>query len=138
MQINKPLACAKATKLLKNLLSLAMGIKKWWNLDSETPRECIQLGRSCAESSKNSSTRIQSSWKMFWKKTVSEKKKKFHSRTSPVTLMRTATYDSRAYSKNFDQGTGWMDPDNLSRSFSARFADPSNVLRNVRMDSLLD
>ncbi|KAF5461578.1 hypothetical protein F2P56_017662 [Juglans regia] len=114
-----------------------MGIKKWWNLDSETPHECIQLGRSCVESSKNSSTQIQSRWKLFWKKTKSEKK--FPGRTTPaVTLMRAATYDSKTYSKNFDQGTGWMDPDNLSRSFSARFADPSRVLRSVRMGSLLD
>ncbi|KAG2691775.1 hypothetical protein I3760_08G023100 [Carya illinoinensis] len=137
MHIDRPLVCVKGTKLLKNLLCLAMGIKKWWNLDSETPHECIQLGRSCVESSKNSSTQIQSRWKMFWKKNICEKKK-FPGRTTPVTLMHTATYDSKTYSKNFDQGTGWMDPDNLSRSFSARFADPSRVLHTVRMGSLLD
>ncbi|KAF2286930.1 hypothetical protein GH714_035619 [Hevea brasiliensis] len=37
-------------------------------------------------------------------------------------------YDADEYSQNFDEGTGWAEPDNLSRSFSARFADPSRIL----------
>jgi len=36
-------------------------------------------------------------------------------------------YDQHTYSQNFDQGTAIDEPDNLSRSFSVRFADPSIV-----------
>ncbi|GAB2293550.1 hypothetical protein Dimus_027757 [Dionaea muscipula] len=36
-------------------------------------------------------------------------------------------YDPHTYSQNFDEGYGtWADPDNLSRSFSARFAVSSS------------
>ncbi|XP_054799506.1 uncharacterized protein LOC129303939 [Prosopis cineraria] len=36
------------------------------------------------------------------------------------------TYNQQTYSLNFDQGLGWMETDNLCRSFSARFAVPSS------------
>lgn len=38
-----------------------------------------------------------------------------------------AVYDSESYSKNFDQGLEWMEPDNACRSFSARFAVPARI-----------
>ena len=52
-----------------------------------------------------------------------EKKKLFESAT-PFQV----PYDPYTYSQNFDQGTALDEPDNLSRSFSVRFADPSRVL----------
>ncbi|KAF2286929.1 hypothetical protein GH714_035576 [Hevea brasiliensis] len=53
-----------------------------------------------------------------------EKKKKIFS----ASVSSQASYDADEYSQNFDEGTGWAEPDNLSRSFSARFADPSRIL----------
>ncbi|KAG6471995.1 hypothetical protein ZIOFF_069450 [Zingiber officinale] len=38
------------------------------------------------------------------------------------------TYDLQTYQQNFDEGAAWAEPDNLCRSFSARFAIPSGVL----------
>lgn len=40
-------------------------------------------------------------------------------------------YDAYSYAQNFDDGAAWVEPDNLSRSFSARFAVPSRVLQRV-------
>ena len=62
-------------------------------------------------------------WRALWRKIRGDKKKVF---SSPVTME--GIYDPDTYSQNFDQGAGWMEPDNLCRSFSARFADPSRIL----------
>ncbi|KAL2243350.1 UNVERIFIED_CONTAM: hypothetical protein Sindi_0453000 [Sesamum indicum] len=35
--------------------------------------------------------------------------------------------------ENFDQGSIWADPDDLSRSFSARFAVPSTIFDKNRL-----
>ncbi|KAI4376624.1 hypothetical protein MLD38_014366 [Melastoma candidum] len=35
------------------------------------------------------------------------------------------SYDSYTYSQNFDQGVARDEPENISRSFSVRFADPA-------------
>ncbi|XP_020097002.1 uncharacterized protein LOC109716097 [Ananas comosus] len=40
-------------------------------------------------------------------------------------------YDASTYAQNFDEGAAWGEPENLSRSFSARFAVPSRVLRRL-------
>ena len=40
-------------------------------------------------------------------------------------------YDSDSYAQNFDDGEAWVEPENLSRSFSARFAVPSRVFQRV-------
>ncbi|GLT67495.1 hypothetical protein SLA2020_398000 [Shorea laevis] len=112
-----------------------MGIKKWWNLDSGRGGESIQLGgRYYYSQSNNTQAQAQThpKWQMFWKK-IKRERKRFPISSHQVTLR--TSYDPNTYSKNFDQGTGWMEPDNLSRSFSARFADPSNVLR---INCLLD
>lgn len=53
-----------------------------------------------------------------------KKKKKLFESASPFQV----PYDQYTYSQNFDQGTALDEPDNLSRSFSVRFADPSIVL----------
>jgi len=62
-------------------------------------------------------------WKVLWMKLKKEKKKLFESASSsPLQL----PYDPYTYSLNFDRGTAKDEPDNLSRSFSAKFADPSS------------
>ncbi|KAG5009349.1 hypothetical protein AAZX31_07G083300 [Glycine max] len=60
-------------------------------------------------------------WKVLWMKLKKEKKKLFESASSPLQV----PYDPYTYSQNFDQGTAKDEPDNFSRSFSVRFADPS-------------
>lgn len=63
---------------------------------------------------------------MFWRKTNGGKKRIL--KASLVTSVQ-ASYDPDEYSQNFDQGTDWTKPEDLSRSFSARYADPSRVLQ---------
>lgn len=62
---------------------------------------------------------------MLWIKIKKKKKRLFDCSTyTPVHL----PYDPHTYAQNFDQGSSWADPDNLSRSFSARFAVSSRIL----------
>lgn len=63
-------------------------------------------------------------WKLLWMKLKKEKRKIFES-DHPV--QPHVPYNPYTYSQNFDQGFAWDEPDNLSRSFSMRFADPSSV-----------
>ncbi|XVE71075.1 hypothetical protein DITRI_Ditri10aG0121000 [Diplodiscus trichospermus] len=93
-----------------------------WNRQNSV-RETIKLGRSNTQRSRDD--RSKPKWMTFWKKFRRERKKIFSS--SPVAFQ--ASYDPDEYTQNFDQGTGWAEPDNLSRSFSARFADPSRISR---------
>lgn len=62
-------------------------------------------------------------WQMLWRKIKRDKKKIFGS--NPIVG---CVYDEESYSMNFDKGIGWMEPDNLPRSFSSRYADPSRIL----------
>ncbi|XVF48488.1 hypothetical protein PTKIN_Ptkin03bG0194600 [Pterospermum kingtungense] len=94
---------------------------KIWNRQSSS-RETIKLGRSNTQRGKDD--RSKPKWTTFWKKFT---RKKIFTNSSPVAFQ--ASYDPDEYSQNFDQGTGWAEPDNLSRSFSARFADPSRISR---------
>ncbi|CAA0839089.1 Unknown protein [Striga hermonthica] len=43
------------------------------------------------------------------------------------------TYDEHSYSQNFDPGFLCADPDDLSRSFSARFAVSSRIFEKPRL-----
>lgn len=42
-------------------------------------------------------------------------------------------YDPESYMQNFDDGEGTLEPDNLFRSFSARYADPSRSGRRKQL-----
>lgn len=92
---------------------------KVWNRQ-KSGRETIKLGRSYTQRGKDHDRSKPMKWTTFWKKFTRERKKIF---SSSVAFQ--VSYDPDEYSQNFDQGTGWAEPDNLSRSFSARFADPS-------------
>ncbi|XP_021637681.2 uncharacterized protein LOC110633404 [Hevea brasiliensis] len=101
---------------------MAMSFKNWRN---SSCRETIYLGRNQLQvKGEKDEANYKPKWHKFWRKIYREKKKIF---SAPVTLQ--ASYDPDDYSQNFDQGTGWAEPDNLSRSFSARFADPSRILQ---------
>ncbi|CAK8568803.1 unnamed protein product [Lathyrus sativus] len=71
-------------------------------------------------------------WQKIWRKVKRDKKKVFNYASSSGSASRVdidgVCYDEETYSMNFDQGTGWMEADNLPRSFSARYADPSWIL----------
>nr|KYP46907.1 hypothetical protein KK1_031478 [Cajanus cajan] len=61
------------------------------------------------------------SWRTFWRKIKREKRRLVH-----------VQYDPSSYSQNFDDGFA-TDPDNISRSFSARFAVPSKFFEKSEM-----
>ncbi|CAN1841686.1 hypothetical protein LINPERHAP1_LOCUS36567 [Linum perenne] len=88
--------------------------------------ETIHLGRS------KSVHNYQSLWQSFCRKISRRKRMIFgavfctSAATAPAAMQG---YDAEDYSKNFDQGIGWEEPDNLPRSFSARFADPSRMFQ---------
>ncbi|XP_004506927.1 uncharacterized protein [Cicer arietinum] len=59
------------------------------------------------------------SLKTLWRKIKREKKRRNFKSSSPAFV-----YDPSSYLQNFDDGYMTEDPDNFSRSFSARFAAP--------------
>ena len=82
----------------------------------------VRLGRGLDDMKSTESGKLR--WKLLWRKFRKEKRKVFHSWGSVE-----VTYDPYSYSQNFDQGSLWDEPDNdnLSRSFSARYAVPSRI-----------
>ena len=67
------------------------------------------------------------SWKALWRKIKRERRRFF--RPSPVFHVQ---YDPTSYLQNFDDGYS-TDPDNVSRSFSARFAAPSKIFGKIEV-----
>lgn len=99
-----------------------MGIKEWYGSRSPTPS--TRLGQP----------KPPPKWQILLQKFKKEKKKSFSSGTV-ISHSQQTSYDPKTYSKNFDRGMGWTESDNMSRSFSARFANPSRVLyRNDLLD----
>ncbi|KAH0448788.1 hypothetical protein IEQ34_022588 [Dendrobium chrysotoxum] len=68
-------------------------------------------------------------WKGLWRKILRKKRRIFDS-SSPTTLSN-VSYDFETYAQNFDEGAAAVEPENLSRSFSARFAAAPELLRRV-------
>jgi len=70
------------------------------------------------------------SLKKLWKKIKKEKKRRIFRATPPVFL-----YDPSSYVQNFDDGCYSTDPENFSRSFSARFAAPPSKIfeKNIKV-----
>ncbi|CAL9097689.1 unnamed protein product, partial [Musa textilis] len=64
----------------------------------------------------------QSRWRGLWRRIVKQKRRTLSS-ANPAHL----PYDPYTYAQNFDEGSASVEPDNLSRSFSARFAVPSTT-----------
>ncbi|PKA46801.1 hypothetical protein AXF42_Ash015695 [Apostasia shenzhenica] len=65
-------------------------------------------------------------WREIWRRITRGKKRISDSSAS---LAANVPYDPYTYAQNFDEGSAWVEPENLSRSFSARFAAPSGGLR---------
>ncbi|XP_057416073.1 uncharacterized protein LOC130710736 [Lotus japonicus] len=99
-----------------------MDMKKQWFSSRSQRKENIRFGRSNTKPHHYHDDGTRTVWQMLWRKLKGDRKKKVFS-SSPA--RGDGVYDEETYSMNFDQGTGWMEPDNIPRSFSARFADPS-------------
>ncbi|KAG2595259.1 uncharacterized protein LOC120705789 [Panicum virgatum] len=70
----------------------------------------------------------------LWRRIMREKKRILLCTTGCVPAAappHREPYDAYSYAQNFDDGEAWVEPENLSRSFSARFAVPSRVFQRV-------
>jgi len=104
--------------------SLKMDLKKQRFGSSNSTTQTIRLGRSYTKPHYQSyHDGTKPVWQKVWKKLKRDKKKIFGS-----TPTIEGIYDEESYSMNFDKGSGWMESDNLPRSFSSRYADPSRIL----------
>lgn len=65
-------------------------------------------------------------WRGWWRRIIKEKRRILNS-AAPVQV----PYDPYTYAQNFDEGSASVEPENLSRSFSARFAISSRRLQRV-------
>ncbi|KAI9097919.1 hypothetical protein K1719_025690 [Acacia pycnantha] len=95
-----------------------MDVKKYWFGSSSSGQESqrVRLGRSYTKprsGHRSYEGGARTVWDMLRRKLKKEKKE---------------AYDPETYSQNFDQGVGSMEPENLCRSFSVRYADPSRIL----------
>uniref|UniRef100_A0ACD5VG62 Uncharacterized protein n=1 Tax=Avena sativa TaxID=4498 RepID=A0ACD5VG62_AVESA len=86
---------------------------------------------SASASSRGRGTKLRG----LWRKIVREKKRILLCTTGCIPVAPSAPsrepYDAYSYAQNFDDGAAWVEPENLSRSFSARFAVPSRALQRV-------
>lgn len=114
-------------KLKQEKMMFESQSKKIWSVSSSASsyRETIVLGRyskSCIEQKQQRDQRLLPKWKVWLRK--------LKLLPSPSSSTKVVAYEPYDYSLNFDQGPGWHDhdePENLSRSFSSRFADPTRI-----------
>ncbi|XP_078165269.1 uncharacterized protein LOC144559978 [Carex rostrata] len=66
----------------------------------------------------------------LWRKIVREKRRTQRKPGNAVLV----PYDPYSYAQNFDDGPTWEEPDNLARSFSARFAVPARVFEEIQVN----
>ncbi|XP_044464576.1 uncharacterized protein LOC123195065 [Mangifera indica] len=122
-----PNLCRQLATFLTSSSFAEMGIRVCW-CNMETDYRAVRLGQSCREirpvKSSSTSGLAKFRWEVLWMKFKKEMKKMFEF----VSPLQVPYYNSYTYSQNFDQGFAWEEPDNLSRSFSVRFADPSRRL----------
>ncbi|GMH17668.1 hypothetical protein Nepgr_019509 [Nepenthes gracilis] len=114
-----------------------MDIRRWGG--SGTQR--IVYGRSFSEHRydrfvtldtieiKTTPNKMRRFWRSLRRKLNREKKKVFGCPSTAPAAAQDA-YSPHTYSQNFDHGSTWSEPDNLSRSFSARFAAASRVFNS--------
>lgn len=88
-----------------------MSLNNW----KTTRSKSISLGRKGMQREYNSHPK----WLIFWRRIT-----KLKNPTSDSCTVQ-KTYDHQSYIQNFDEGFDGAEPDNLYRSFSARYADPA-------------
>ncbi|KAL3528779.1 hypothetical protein ACH5RR_008101 [Cinchona calisaya] len=93
-----------------------------WSRIYDSSRDYDRFVSHTTSTSRSSKAPI---WRQLWRKIKNKEKKRsmFHCSSSSMRF----AYDPHTYSQNFDQGLTWADPDEISRSFSARFAVPSRI-----------
>ncbi|KAH6835863.1 hypothetical protein C2S53_012545 [Perilla frutescens var. hirtella] len=91
--------------------SMATSFNSWKNSGSKS----IRLGQTDYEYSSSNHK-----WLTLWRRIRRSKKK-----TSESAFAAQKAYDPQSYLQNFDEGSSTIEPDNLYRSFSARYANPS-------------
>ena len=130
-----------------------MDIRNWCSSGNRSSRSIIKLGRHDHHHDRSSSSTVTSGpckmryyWKVLWMRLkkkgiiVCEPVHHHHPVGGDDPRCGTGLYDPCSYSRNFDHGFAWDDhdaepdhDDNLSRSFSFRFSDPSNC-NNIFVD----
>ncbi|KAK9102621.1 hypothetical protein Sjap_019875 [Stephania japonica] len=108
--------------------AFAMEVGNWCNSRCGSMRNVNGVNdfEECTAMNMADSRSSMPKWRWFWKRIKKEKRRIFDYPSSGPSQV---PYDPYTYSQNFDQGTAWTEPDNLSRSFSARFADPSRIFQ---------
>lgn len=118
--LNRQTAC--------NLVAVDAGI--WCNSGRRSFRYGLNLTRSNEDEFESLNFPIKPSktpkWLVLWRRLKKGKRRIFAS-TSSFQI----PYDPYTYSQNFDHGSASLDPENVSRSFSARYADPSSIFQRV-------
>lgn len=74
-----------------------------------------------------------SRWLKFWRKLKGDRNKNKKNSLNSSSVMTQQPYDPETYMKNFDDGESTMEPENVFRSFSARYADPSRSSRRKKL-----
>lgn len=96
-----------------------------YQLDDEDEELAPQLEEDVAAGGGTKGPR----WRVLLRRIVKGKRRIFRSGVA----MPRVPYDPHTYAQNFeDPGSAtWMETEDLGRSFSARFADPSRALRSI-------
>ncbi|KAE7997434.1 hypothetical protein FH972_002072 [Carpinus fangiana] len=112
-----------------------MDLNSWWNSGTTSFKPGLNHD-------KNGYNRIVSSLdlmvarskisrlRLLWRRLKRDKKKYFACTSN---LDHVPSYNPHTYSQNFDNGSMWADPDNHSRSFSARFAVPATIFQTSQL-----
>ncbi|KAK9682542.1 hypothetical protein RND81_10G081200 [Saponaria officinalis] len=126
-----------------------MGIKDWntqksqsftfGRSNSSSKQQCIKLGKTSCHRGHEYRKIERSRWKMLWMKIKKEKQRFLSSNNNIINYNSNnnqssivVAYDAEAYARNFDEGFECKEPEYLTRSFSARFADPSRIVCKKR------
>jgi hypothetical protein len=77
------------------------------------------------------STIKRTSLRNLWKKITAKKKKLLQTTRVSLSINLLESYDPKSYAQNFDEGKAVVEPENLHRSFSARFVAPARTPRGA-------
>ncbi|XP_031473714.1 uncharacterized protein LOC116246140 [Nymphaea colorata] len=101
------------------------GIRNWWQSDQRSVRHghrSLRLGATadaCCGCWRASPPKMKG-WRVLWRRIRKGRCRIFNFSKSVC-----VAYDPYTYAQNFDHGFASLEPDNLSRSFSARFSSRS-------------
>lgn len=82
------------------------------------------------------STMRKTSMRDLWKRIMTKKKRLLQTANVSASINR-ESYDPQSYAQNFDEGEAVIDPENLQRSFSARFTVPARAPRDSMLQRVV-